>query len=95
MDREKIREVKLAYFGQGSPRLLGLRHQQLGGMNSYTELEHEWPKAEGFASGDIVAIGGTPLAGSIFSDTQRYRSVVGHLTPIARVGNSIYVYWMP
>lgn len=95
MDREGIPEVKLAYFGVASPAHLGLRHQVLPAFNVYSDFERQWPAAGPFVPGDIVAISVTSLVGVYDAGSRYYLTRFGHQEPLARIGNSIFVYRVP
>jgi hypothetical protein len=92
MDRHGIASVKLGYFGNASPRQLGLKHEQLPGSNMYKEVEPEWPVAEEFLPGDYVAISATNYVGLLIPERNFYLSRFGRLKPVAVIGHSILLF---
>ncbi|HLF92521.1 MAG TPA: hypothetical protein VJB14_03615, partial [Planctomycetota bacterium] len=95
LDREGIAKVKLGYFGDASPRQLGLVHEVLPGSHNYTLYEAEWLPAMGVAPGDWVAVSASSFAGLGLEDPEYYRRVLGSLRPAARIGRSILLYRIP
>jgi hypothetical protein len=96
LDRNGIPSIKLAYFGSGSPRALGLRHEVLPASNFYSRFETEWPKTETLSPGDIVAISVMNRLGVLSSqDREFYRRTLGSLRPEATIGHSILLYRIP
>src|SRR5262249_13733257 len=96
VDRHGIRDLKLAYFGLGSPRQLGLIHSKLPGGNYYSDVEPEWGNAGVLKPGDWVAVSlsnyvglGTP------QDRDYYRRLLDGLRPVTTIGRSIAVYRIP
>jgi hypothetical protein len=87
MDRERVPEIKLAYFGSADPDYYGIRGERLPGKLRPPRL------ASRIHAGDVVAISATHLAGVYLSEDERplMRRFQGE-TPIARVGYSILVY---
>ena len=95
MDRNGIRKIKMAYFGNGSPRRAGLDHESLPGAHIYTFYEPEWKHAHGVRAGEYVAISATNLVGVLFIDDRfYYQRKFASMTPVARIGHSILVYRM-
>jgi hypothetical protein len=92
MEREGIPRVALAYFGNASPRHLGLDHQVLPGFGMYHECEKEWKPAGEYAPGDYVAIGATCLVGFVSTNHDFYMRTFGRMKPVATIGHSIFVY---
>jgi hypothetical protein len=96
MDRRGIESIKLAYFGNASPRHLGLTHQILPGVNAYTRFEPEWTPARVWVPGEWVAISATLLEGVLQDDRRDfYRESFGRMEPVERIGHSILVYRVP
>jgi hypothetical protein len=95
LDRNGISSLKLAYFGDASPRSLGLRHEFLPGNHSYTFYEAEWKPANGLAPGDYVAVSASNLVGLGLPDQDHYRRALHGLKPVATVGHSILLYRIP
>ncbi|HVE39270.1 MAG TPA: glycosyltransferase family 39 protein [Planctomycetota bacterium] len=95
LDRHGIASVKLAYFGNASPRALGLNHERLPGFNLYSRYEPEWKPAGELRPGDWVAVSATCYVGVLSSDKRYYLDRLGGLEPIARIGHSILLYRIP
>ncbi len=95
LDRHGIAKVKLGYFGDASPRHLGLAHEVLPGSHSYTLYEPEWLPAKGVAPGDWVAVSASGFVGLGLEDPEYYRKLLGSLRPVARVGRSILLFRIP
>jgi 4-amino-4-deoxy-L-arabinose transferase-like glycosyltransferase len=96
LDRHGIRSVKLAYFGNASPRHLGLNHERLPGANIYGNFEPEWKLAQDVKSGDYVAISATILSGVLFDEGKDlYLNWLGKMKPVADIGHSILLYRIP
>jgi hypothetical protein len=95
LDQNGIPRVKLAYFGDASPRQVGLDHEVLPGNHSYSNYEPEWKPAREIGPGDVVAISASSLVGVGLPDPDVYRRAVRGLTPLAVVGHSILVYRIP
>lgn len=96
LDQRKIPEIKLSYFGNGSPRHLHLHHVMIPFGNWYSYREREWTYTEQFQPGDYVAISATNYVG-VLEDSHRryYLDRLRGLTPIAEVGHSILVFRLP
>ncbi|HEX7901473.1 MAG TPA: glycosyltransferase family 39 protein [Planctomycetota bacterium] len=95
LDDQGIGEIKLSYFGLGSPRYYQVPHQTLPGTNAYTRFETEFKPADAFKPGDVVAISASNFVGLRLDDPGMYLRRFGKLKPIAVIGNSIYVYRVP
>lgn len=96
MDERRIESIKLGYFGNGSPRQLGLRHQRLIAANMYQEYEPEWPFTSKLAPGDWVAVSVTNYTGIVLGPRAHYyRKLLAGLEPVAAVGYSILVFHIP
>jgi hypothetical protein len=95
VDRHGITDLKLAYFGNASPRRLGLRHVRLRSANMYIDYEPEWETTDAILPGDTVAVSATNLVGVLFPDKDRFLSKLRGLRPFARVGHSILLYRIP
>jgi hypothetical protein len=96
MDREGIPQIKLAYFGNASPRHLGLRHERHHAANMYQAFEPEWRWASDFRAGDYLAIGATNYSGVVLGElTDYYSRRLVKLRPVAVIGNSILVFRLP
>jgi hypothetical protein len=95
VDRRGISRLKLAYFGTGSPRSLGLKHEVLAGSSLYVGREKEWRRARTLEPGDWVAVSATLYAGIFPDRPDLYRSLLGSLVPEARIGHSILLYHLP
>jgi hypothetical protein len=87
MDRERVPEIKLAYFGSADPDYYGIRNERLPGELRPPRL------ASRIHAGDVVAISATHLAGVYLSeDARRLMQRFQAETPMARVGYSILIY---
>lgn len=96
MDRHGIERLKLAYFGNASPRLLGLRHDRLMAANMYQDYEPEWKLVETLHPGDWVAVSATNYAGIVLGlRADHYRKLLAGLSPITAIGHSILVFHIP
>lgn len=96
LDRRGIASVKLGYFGNDSPRDLGLRHERLPGFNLYSRYEPEWPESGELRPGDWVAVSATCFVGALSPERRYYLDRLGGLKPEARIGGgSILLYRMP
>lgn len=93
MDRNGIRKIKLAYFGNASPRELGLDHERTHAANMYQSFEPEWRWTEALEPGDLVAVGATNYAGVVLGDRPRlYLDLFEGQKPIATIGHSILIF---
>ena len=96
MDREGIARIKLMYFGNASPRHLGLHHERHHAANMYQAYEPEWKWTNEFKADDYVAVGATNYSGVVLGPlTDYYLKRLGPLKPIATIGHSILVYRLP
>lgn len=96
MDRHGIERLKLAYFGNASPRLLGLRHDRLMAANMYQDYEPEWKLVETIHPGDWVAVSATNYAGIVLGPrADHYRKLLAGLSPVTAIGHSILVFHIP
>jgi hypothetical protein len=87
MDRERVAEIKLCYFGSADPDYYGIHGERLPG-----DL-HPARIADRIHAGDVVVISATHLAGLYLGDeeralVQRFRDE----PPMARVGYTLFVY---
>ncbi|MDX2031647.1 MAG: hypothetical protein SF339_13310 [Blastocatellia bacterium] len=91
----------LAYFGTASPEYYGIRAKHLPSVNI-----EAFRNPGGFArfsdvqSGAIVAVSATSLQCVLLNDqrakgVERFMAGLRELTPIARIGHSIFVFRMP
>ncbi len=93
MDRESIPSVKLSYFGNGSPRHLGLAHEILPGASMYRWYEREWKEAPPLRPGDIVAVSASNYVGALQDkDRDFFLRRFGTSRPLAVIGGSILVF---
>jgi tetratricopeptide (TPR) repeat protein len=95
MDQQSVPHVGLAYFGTADPAYYGIDYTQLPaatpGMN-LRSIAREWtkPRLPGY-----VAVGATVLTGVYLDpEWQRFYSGLRATTPVAVIGNSIFVYWL-
>jgi hypothetical protein len=95
VDRNGAAGLKLGYFGNASPAQLRLDHEQLPGSNMYRQVELDYPTAEEFRPGDLVAISATIYAGLLIPDREFYRSRFGSRKPDATIGHSILIFKLP
>jgi 4-amino-4-deoxy-L-arabinose transferase-like glycosyltransferase len=95
MDAQGIPEVKMAYFGFGSPRQLALSHQVLPADNPYSHLEPEWKPAASLEPGDYVALSATALVGVLSPDRTYYLRHFRQLRPLKIIGHSILIFQIP
>jgi len=96
MDREGISKIKLMYFGNASPRHLGLQHERHHAANMYQSYEPEWKWTDDFRPGDYVAVGATNYSGVVLGKlTDYYLKRLGTLKPVTTIGHSILVYRLP
>jgi 4-amino-4-deoxy-L-arabinose transferase-like glycosyltransferase len=88
MDRERIDQVYLSYFGLDDPRRYGIRYVWLP---SY-ELPNPTPTATvNITRGSYVAIGATNLQGVYMTPPTMFRWL-DRYTPVAVIGHSLFVY---
>lgn len=97
MDRHEISRIKLAYFGNGSPRSLDLQHERLPSPNMYSQYEPEWKEATRYKGGEYVAISAVTLMGVLWPESRYfYLQRFGYLTPVDSIGGgSILIYRVP
>jgi dolichyl-phosphate-mannose-protein mannosyltransferase len=95
MDEHHIDSVKLAYFGNASPRELGLRHERLPAFNLYGFYEPEWKPARSVDPGDWLAISATCYVGDFAADRRYYLDRLGQLSPVTTIGHSILLFHIP
>jgi hypothetical protein len=96
MDRQGIRTIKLAYFGNDSCRYRGLSHERLMAANMYQQYEPEWKQADRMEGGDWIAVSATNYSGVVLGENgDYYRLQLGDLKPTATIGHSILVYHLP
>jgi len=90
MSDRHIGEINLAYFGQADPKYYGIQCTYLPGSPDFAANAIARPKLPGY-----VAISATVLSGAYLDPAWRlyYRGFRG-LTPTARIGYSIHVYWI-
>jgi hypothetical protein len=91
MDRRGIDRIYLSYFGSDSPDRYGIAYDWLP---SY-ELKNPDPQAASvnIRRGSYVAISVTNLQGVYMQPQTLYRWL-DRLTPVARIGHSIFVYYV-
>jgi hypothetical protein len=89
MDRSGVAEVHLAYFGTGDPRAYGIKFRKLQVLD--WRVDEEFLKPE---QGAYVAVSATLLQGlHVRSDISQYlRMLRLRRQPVARVGDSIFIY---
>jgi tetratricopeptide (TPR) repeat protein len=95
MDRESVPHIGLAYFGTADPAYHDIDYTQLPAASPGMHLPsiaRTWskPRLPGY-----VAVGATVLTG-VYLDPQ-WQLFYGGLrrtTPVAVIGNSIFVYWL-
>jgi tetratricopeptide (TPR) repeat protein len=88
MARKDVDTLNLAYFGTADPGYYGITSTYLPGTAALTMLEK--PKLPGY-----VAISATILSGVYLTPEWRlFYEGFERLTPVDRIGNSIYVYWI-
>ncbi len=86
MVREGVEKVNLAYFGAVDPGYYGITSTYLPGTAAMVKLEK--PVLPGY-----VAVSATVLSGVYLTPEWRlFYKGFEHLTPVDRIGNSIYVY---
>jgi 4-amino-4-deoxy-L-arabinose transferase-like glycosyltransferase len=87
MDKEGVTHVNLGYFGSADPSYYRIAHTPLP---STLSVDGAPPKLPGY-----VAVSATTQAGVYLPPEWRlfYRALRG-VTPTARIGNSINVYWL-
>jgi tetratricopeptide (TPR) repeat protein len=95
MDRQSVPHIGLAYFGTADPAYYDIDYTQLPaatpGMN-LPSIARTWskPRLPGY-----VAVGATVLTG-VYLDPQwqLFYGALRRTTPVAVIGNSIFVYWL-
>ena len=88
MDANHVSHINLAYFGTASPPYYGINAALLPG-SAYFQPN---PRVE---LPGYVAISATLLRGVYFtSDGREFYRPFQHLTPVASIGHSIFVYWV-
>jgi hypothetical protein len=95
MTKNGIPSLKLAYFGNGSPRQLGLDHEMLPSPNMYQDYEPEWKPALRYRGGEWVAISATTMSGALEAYHDYYLKRFGAFEPVAEIGHSVLLYRVP
>jgi 4-amino-4-deoxy-L-arabinose transferase-like glycosyltransferase len=93
----------LSYFGSAYPEYYGVKAQTLPGFNSQMAekmRKKELARFDEVQSGATVAISVTNLSGVYLRNyrlpgTDQFLERLRHLQPVARLGNSIFVYRIP
>lgn len=93
----------LSYFGSAIPEYYGLQAQFLAGFNSQMAEKQKRREVVNFGdvpSGATVAISVTNLTGVYLRGyrlpgTEQFLQRLRQLTPVAKIGNSIFVYRLP
>lgn len=93
----------LSYFGSAYPEYYGLNAQFLAGFNSQMadkQKSHELVSFADVPSGATVAISVTNLTGVYLRGyrlpgTEQFLQRLRQLTPVAKIGNTIFVYRLP
>jgi hypothetical protein len=95
MDEEKVSHIALAYFGTADPAYYGVQYTSLPAATPQFDLpsiDRAWtrPALPGF-----VAISATVLTGVYLDpEWQTFYRGIHDMTPVAVLGNSIFVYWL-
>ena len=96
MDRNDVKHIALSYFGTADPAYYGIQCTHLPGTAFYLENAVTAPQLPGY-----VAVSATCLQGAYLSEAGRsFYLPLLEREPVARVGNSIFVYrveqpWWP
>ena len=90
MDDNGVAHINLAYFGTADPAYYGINSTHLPGAPTFALPYVTRPRLPGY-----VALSATIASGVYLDPRWRlfYRSFAD-LTPVARIGNSIRVYWV-
>jgi hypothetical protein len=98
LDEQHIERVWLSYFGQASPDYYGILYDYLPSLSIY-DYKNEHPDVDRLARlpalPGVVAISATLLQGDYLARLgfdPAYFEQYRHLTPIATIGHSIFVY---
>jgi hypothetical protein len=90
MDENNVSEINLSYFGTADPAYYGIRCVYLPGSPFFADKRVSGPKLPGY-----VAVSLTNLRGVYFSpEARRFFTSLLERKPVARIGNSIQVYWI-
>src|SRR5262249_2917946 len=93
----------LSYFGSAYPEYYGIQAQFLPGFNSQMgekTRRKEEVKFDDVPSGATVAISATNLSGVYLRNyrlpgTERFLTRLQQLQPVAKIGNTIFIYHLP
>lgn len=87
--KNNINDISLSYFGSDTPARYGLKYKWLPSM-VLDDLKNEGNK--NYPPKGLCAISVTNLMGVYFQHKDIYRHIRENYKPIAKIGNSIFVY---
>jgi 4-amino-4-deoxy-L-arabinose transferase-like glycosyltransferase len=93
MQSNRVSGVYLAYFGSGDPSTYGIRYRTIVQVEAFQQRAPAYP-----GPGEYFAVSVTLLQGLYVTspDVARWlEHVRNEMTPIARAGDSIFIYQMP